>query len=77
MPDQVQDSVKTERVKKLEELSDELNRAFIEENKGVTEKVLWESKDHNGLLTGYTGNYIRVERPYEEGKIGTIEEIVL
>ncbi len=77
MPDQVQDSIKTDRVKKLEELSDRLNRQFIEENKGVREKVLWESVDKDGNMSGYTGNYIRVERPYQEGKIGEIEEMTL
>ena len=60
MPDQVQDSVKTERVARLEALSDDLHAAFVAANKGLPERVLWESSVKGGLMFGYTGNYIRV-----------------
>ena len=75
--DQVQDSVKTERVARLEALCDELHTAFVEANRGVREQVLWESSVKNGLMGGYTGNYIRVERPYDPARVNTFEEIVL
>ena len=48
--DQVQDSVKTRRVQMLEELSARLHEEFIEANKGVAEKVLFESTDRKGML---------------------------
>ena len=63
MPDQVQDSVKTERVARLEALSADLHAAFVAANKGLPERVLWESSVKGGLMFGYTGNYIRVEKP--------------
>ena len=72
--DQVQDSIKTQRVQMLEELSATLHQEFLEANKGVAEKVLFESTDKNGMMEGYTGNYIRVERPYDRSKIGEIVE---
>lgn len=75
MPNQVQDSIKTERVKVLEDLCSELNAAFTEACKGTTEKVLWEGAHKDGTMSGYTGNYIRISRPYERAKIGTIETI--
>lgn len=75
--DQVQDSVKTARVQMLEELSAKLHKEFIESNKGVKEKVLFESTDKNGMMEGYTGNYIRVSREYDPELIGKIIEIVL
>ena len=77
MPDQVQDSIKTERVKRLEELCDSLHAAFAESCKGHTEDVLWEGAEKGGKMAGYTGNYLRVERQFDAAKIGTIERITL
>ncbi|MBQ3608312.1 MAG: tRNA (N(6)-L-threonylcarbamoyladenosine(37)-C(2))-methylthiotransferase MtaB [Bacteroidales bacterium] len=75
--DQVQDCVKTKRVQMLEALCDELHREFIESNKGVAEKVLFESTDKNGMMEGYTGNYIRVSREYDPDLIGKIVDVTL
>ena len=77
MKDQIQDSVKSKRVKALEILSKELNEKFICNNKGRTENVLWESSDKKGIMYGYTGNYIRIERPYDPLRTGIIETIVI
>lgn len=68
--DQVQDSVKTIRVKMLEDLCAQLHQEFIEANRGVQETVLFESTDRKGMMEGYTGNYIRVSRPYDPEMIG-------
>ncbi len=76
-PDQVQDSVKTERVARLEALCEELHAAFVAENKGLPEQVLWESAQKDGVMGGYTGNYIRIERPFDASKVNTIEDIVI
>ena len=76
-PDQVQDSVKTERVARLEALCEELHAAFVAENKGLPEQVLWESAQKDSMMGGYTGNYIRIERPFDASKANTIEDIVI
>ena len=75
--DQVQDSVKTRRVQMLEELCARLHEEFIKANKGVEEKVLFESTDKNGMMAGYTGNYIRISRPYDQEMIGKISSVIL
>ncbi|MBP5486554.1 MAG: tRNA (N(6)-L-threonylcarbamoyladenosine(37)-C(2))-methylthiotransferase MtaB [Bacteroidales bacterium] len=75
--DQVRDSIKTERVARLESLCDELHRDFIEMNKGRLSQVLWESDVKDGIMGGYTGNYIRVERPFDPSKVNTIEDIII
>ena len=75
--DQVQDCVKIKRVQMLEELCQELHAQFIKENKGVAEKVLFESTDKKGMMEGYTGNYIRISQPYDPDKIGKIEEVII
>lgn len=73
------ESVKTQRVKVLEELSDRLHAEYCNRFKGSLQKVLFEGKvtGNGSLMGGYTGNYIRVERPYNESSIGKIEEVVL
>ena len=75
--DQVQDSVKTKRVAMLEELSNQLHNEFLAANQGVAEKVLFESTDRNGMMEGYTGNYIRISRPYDSELIGQIVDVVI
>ncbi len=75
--DQVQDSIKTRRVQTLEELSAKLHEEFLEQNRGVTGHVLFESTDKNGMMEGYTENYIRVSRPYDPELIGKITEVTI
>ena len=73
--DQVQDCVKTKRVQMLEALCEELHKDFIKANRGVEEKVLFESTDRKGMMEGYTGNYIRVSRKYDPAMIGNIVDV--
>lgn len=77
MPGQTSPQVKASRVARLEELSSRLHSEFIEANKGICERVLWESREKDGTMAGYTGNYIRLSRPYEKNKVNTIENIVI
>lgn len=75
--DQVQDCVKTKRVEMLEGLCHSLNEEFIESQKGVKEKVLFEESCTDGKMSGYTGNYIRVERNWDESLAGKLVEVTL
>ena len=45
--------------------------------RGIQEKVLFESTDRNGMMEGYTGNYIRISRPYDAELIGKIADITI
>jgi threonylcarbamoyladenosine tRNA methylthiotransferase MtaB len=76
-PDQVQESVKTARVQRLEALSDRLHAEFTAANAGRPAKVLFESTMKGGKMFGYTENYLRVERPYDKGLIGKIVDIII
>lgn len=75
--DQVQDSVKTERVKILEELCGELHGEFIAMHHGMKAHVLFESSEKEGMMAGYTENYIRIEKPYDAAMTGKIVEVEL
>ena len=70
--DQVQDCVKTKRVQMLEDLCAQLHKEFTDSHKGLTGQVLFESTDKNGMMEGYTENYIRVSAPYDENLINTV-----
>ena len=77
MPDQVPEPVKTERVARLEALCKELHDSFVARHKGKREQVLWESDRKDGKMAGYTGNYIRVGRPFDPARVNTLEDIIL
>lgn len=77
MPGQVPEAEKHRRVAVVEELCARLHAEFIEANRGVREKVLFESTDRDGFMEGYTGNYIRVSRPFDPALVGQLVEVVL
>ena len=76
-PGQNTEATKHERVLRLEQLCDRLHGEFVEANRGIAERVLFESKDKNGMMSGYTGNYIRIERPYDPSMVGRLTDIVI
>ncbi|MBR2429731.1 MAG: tRNA (N(6)-L-threonylcarbamoyladenosine(37)-C(2))-methylthiotransferase MtaB [Alistipes sp.] len=77
MPDKVQSSISTQRVERLEELSARLHRSFCERFIGDERDVLFESTDHDGMMYGYTDNYLRVCAPYDTDKINAICRVKL
>jgi len=77
MPGQLTEAVKHERVLALEELCSRLHDEFVEENRGIRERVLFESKEKDGNMSGYTGNYIRIVRPYDASLVGRLTDIII
>lgn len=61
----VDPATKHARSQRLLDLSDQKWRAFYEAHSGQTAKVLFEHTRKNGLMHGFTENYIKVERPYD------------
>ena len=76
-PGQVSEEEKKRRVAVLEELCVRLHEEFIASQKGTAVSVLFESKEKGGTMGGYSGNYIRVTRPYDPALSGKIVEVVL
>ena len=88
MPDQIPDNIKKERVHRLQQVAEEMTRAFHEQYLGTKQKVLWETRT-KGATDGVTDTYIRVytkadvipgeitevklERLYEDGVWGVSE----
>ena len=70
------ETVKTRRVKILEELSDTLNLEYRKRFVGTRQEVLFEGRVKGGLMGGYTGNYLRVELPFRAEAIGQIVPVI-
>ncbi|HTO15897.1 MAG TPA: tRNA (N(6)-L-threonylcarbamoyladenosine(37)-C(2))-methylthiotransferase MtaB [Edaphocola sp.] len=64
--DQVPMEVRHRRNKQLRNLSYKKMMSFEEQHRGETRPVLFEYKNKNGILEGYTDNYIRVQAAYKD-----------
>ena len=56
--------VRHERNKILRNLSYKKMQFFTQQHRGQTRKVLFEDHNKNGMMEGYTDNYIRIAVPY-------------
>jgi threonylcarbamoyladenosine tRNA methylthiotransferase MtaB len=65
-------SVRNERNKTLRNLSYMKMQYFTEQHHGQSRKVLFEHQDKNGMMEGYTDNYIRITTPWREEWVNNI-----
>ena len=70
-------TVRACRNRRLRRLSDRKRRTFYERHVGQMRPVLWERPKKRDALHGFTDNYIRVRRPYDEARIGSVETVRL
>ena len=66
IPHVVSEEEKKERVHRLISVSEQKRKAFYNEHIGVRVKVLLESAVRDGVMHGFTENYIRVEFPADD-----------
>ncbi|HTN44725.1 MAG TPA: tRNA (N(6)-L-threonylcarbamoyladenosine(37)-C(2))-methylthiotransferase MtaB [Flavipsychrobacter sp.] len=64
--------VRHERNKALRNLSYQKMQYFTEQHRGQTRDVLFESANKNGMMEGYTDNYIKVQTSYREDWVNRI-----
>ncbi len=69
--------VRAKRSKMLRGLSVKKRRAFYESQLGNTTKVLFESENKEGFITGFTENYVKVKTPWNPAFVNTIHKITL
>ena len=77
MPDVVPGSVRADRSKMLHILSDKKRRRFYEDNLGSETHVLFENDIENGMIHGFTDNYIRVTAKYDPVLVNEIKHVRL
>ena len=65
-------SIRKERNAILRNLSEKKMNYFTEQQRGNIRSVLFEHAEKNGLMEGYSDNYIRVSMPYNENAINSI-----
>ncbi len=64
MKDIVPINIRNERNKSLRNLSYMKMQYFTQQHTGQTRKVLFEIFEKNGMMEGYTDNYLRIQIPY-------------
>lgn len=78
MPNQIDPRVKQERVSKLISLSHELETKFRNRFLGEEMEIILEERNkENGLLGGFTSNYLKVFVDLPDSKIGEVVKIKL
>lgn len=77
MPETVPIPERKKRNKMLRILSEKKKMAFYQSQLGKTLPILWEHENKNGMMYGFTENYIRVKKRFNQQSINTIEHLTL
>jgi threonylcarbamoyladenosine tRNA methylthiotransferase MtaB len=75
LTDIVSKNEKERRSKLLKDLSDRKNLDFKKMNIGKIREVLFETTRSEGMITGFTENYLRVELPWQAKLAGKIIQV--
>ncbi|MEC5394834.1 tRNA (N(6)-L-threonylcarbamoyladenosine(37)-C(2))-methylthiotransferase MtaB [Bergeyella sp. RCAD1439] len=73
----VEVSERKKRNKMLRILSEKKKMEFYRSQLGKVLPVLWEHENKNGMMYGFTANYVRVQKPFEAGSVNAVEEVRL
>ena len=65
------------RTLELRMLSDKKKRAFYEPFAGSAQSILWEASEDEGLMHGFSQNYLKVSRPWNPNAINSISTVTL
>lgn len=77
MENPVPGPVRTERSRQMLALSEKMKNDFYMANIGKEKFVLFESDNNNGMMYGFTENYIKVKTPFDTGLINRIKKVKL
>ena len=77
MKDAVPHSKRKERSQILHLLSERKKRAFYESNKNSQRNVLFENDENNGVMFGFTENYVKIKTPFNPSLTNTIKKVQL
>jgi threonylcarbamoyladenosine tRNA methylthiotransferase MtaB len=75
--DAVPMNIRKERSKQLHILSEKKKRAFYESQLMTERTVLFEHEEDNGVMYGFTENYVKVKMPYDAKLVNTFQTIQL
>lgn len=66
-----------ERSRMLHILSDKKKRAFYEQNVGTERVALFEAEEDNGMMYGFTENYVKVKVPFQADLVNQLRKVSL
>jgi threonylcarbamoyladenosine tRNA methylthiotransferase MtaB len=69
-------NIRKERSNMLRILSDKKKRAFYESQRNKSLRILWESENQDGMMYGFSENYIKFKKPYFEQDTNSFEQLV-
>lgn len=75
--DPVPNQVRAQRSKQLHILSDKKKRAFYESQVGSKRTVLFEAEEDEGIMYGFTENYVKVKTPYNPELVNQFQSVQL
>lgn len=75
--DPVPMNIRRERSQQLHILSDKKKRHFYETNLGSERTVLFEHEEDEGMMYGFTENYVKVKFPFDATMTNTFQQIRL
>ncbi|MRM95705.1 tRNA (N(6)-L-threonylcarbamoyladenosine(37)-C(2))-methylthiotransferase MtaB [Riemerella anatipestifer] len=70
-------SERKKRNKMLRILSEKKKMAFYQSQLGKTLPILWEHENKDGMMFGFTENYVRVKKPFDQSSVNQIEKLKL
>ena len=76
MDNQIDGTIKKERSNEILKVSKKLNKEYLNMYLGNKVKVLFENYE-NGVLSGYTENYIKVSAKGDKRLCGTVQDVVV
>ena len=77
LPGQLSNTEKDNRSRRLHLLSDEKKEEFYKTNKGRNVSILWEKDTENGMMFGFSENYVRAKTPFRANLVNVVKEVVL
>jgi threonylcarbamoyladenosine tRNA methylthiotransferase MtaB len=75
LPDVVSHTEKERRSRILSDLSESKSLKFSQMNIGEPTEVLFEMTKNDGMITGFTENYLRVEFPWQTNLAGKVVKV--
>lgn len=77
MTNSVSREIRNKRSKLLRSLSLKKRHAFYESQLGSHQTVLFEDKNKEGYIFGYTDNYVKVKMPWNPAYVNKLKKVVL
>jgi len=77
IPDVVPNDIRHRRTLELRLLSEKKKRAFYEKFSATEQRVLWEAAEEDGVMYGFSENYLKVSKPWAASDVNQISTVQL